>query len=120
MEPIPVLSETYEATRSRIGEAHLLRLYERYFHGILGVLTPLAPRIRRRIFLFVGRAGLRGMPVPIDLILAEHFQALGWRHEATLADPIQSRALFLYGTNPATGLADPRMGLEYMVILSRE
>ena len=61
----------------------------------------------------------RTKPVPIDRIFMEHFQALGWQHEATLIDTIVARAMFFYEQNPATHSSDNRMTTEHLVVLSR-
>jgi len=71
------------------------------------------------MFLFVGRASMRGKPVPIDEIFAEHFSSLGWVHESTLKDKIVARRLFSYKVNPATGIEDMRTPTENLVILKK-
>jgi hypothetical protein len=93
--------------------------FDRYFWGVLGALTRLQEKIRSYLFLFVGPATVRGCPVPIDRIFAEHFTALGWTHEATLKDTIVAHQMFFYHNNPATGLKDQRMRSESLVILRR-
>lgn len=117
---IPIHSDTYELIKSKITEAHMLEIYERYFNGVLGALTRLQKRIESRMFLFVGRSSLRGITVPIDTIFAEHFMHLGWGHESTLVDNIAARQLFSYRFNPATGIRDNRTATENLVILRRE
>ncbi len=117
---IPIHSETYKIIHNSIQEPHLLRLYERYFHGVLGVLTLLAESIKERMFLFVGPASIRANAVPIDRIIIEHFTSIGWIHEATLIDTILARVMFRSTTNPATGLEDKRMKTEHLVILKRK
>jgi hypothetical protein len=118
--PIGICSETYHKFRSGIQEEHLHKMFERYFHGVLTILTNLSHHIRKRMFLFVGPASVRGVPVPIDRIFVEHFSALGWTHEATLIDSIVARVMFRSEKNPATGLADRRMATEHLVILKRK
>jgi hypothetical protein len=119
VEPTSIHSPTYETLRQEIHEAHLRRMYEQYFYAVLGALTLLAQRVQNYLCLFVGQATVRGMRVPIDTIFAEHFQHLGWTHEATLIDTIEARVLFKARTNPATGIEDHRMPTEHMVILHR-
>ncbi|RLI57554.1 MAG: hypothetical protein DRO93_10505, partial [Candidatus Thorarchaeota archaeon] len=72
-----------------------------------------------RMFIFVGRASMRGRPVPIDEIVAEHLVANGWRHEETLVDKISARRMFRYGKNPATQIEDARTPSERLVVLSK-
>lgn len=117
--PCPIYSETYSRWRERITEAHLRRLFEQYFYGVLGALTRLQKKIDSYLFLFVGPATLRGQPVPIDHIFIEHFSALGWAHELTLIDTIIGRVMFSAKANPATGLNDKRMKTEHLVVLRR-
>ncbi len=118
--PIVICSETYHKFRSNIQEPHLHKMFDRYFHGVLTILTNLSHHIRKRMFLFVGPASVRGVSVPIDRILVEHFSALGWTHEATLIDSIVARVMFRSEKNPATGLVDRRMATEHLVILKRK
>lgn len=120
VKPVPIHSATYEEHLSNITEAHLRQMFERYFWAVLTVLGELAPRIRERMFLFVGPGSVRSRPIPIDRILMEHFTALGWHHEVTLVDSIVARVLFRSRVNPATGLEDRRMSTEHLVVLSRE
>ncbi|MFN7017985.1 MAG: hypothetical protein ACK4RG_01765 [Fimbriimonadales bacterium] len=119
VEPIEVLSPTYAAYRERITEPHLMRMYDRYFFAVLGALTNIAAQVSETLCLFVGQATVRGIRVPIDQIFAEHFERLGWFHEATLIDTIEARVMFRARTNPATGIEDARMPTEHMVILHR-
>jgi hypothetical protein len=97
----------------------MLKVYERYFHGILGSLTKLQENIKERLLLFVGSATLRGKSIPIDRIFIQHLKSLGWKHEITLIDTIVSRQMFFYEKNPATGVDDNRMLKEHLVVLSR-
>jgi hypothetical protein len=68
----------------------------------------------------VGRSSLRGRPIPIDTIFAEHFTEIGWFHEKTLIDTIVARRVFSYRVNPATNIEDKRTATENLVILKRE
>jgi DNA modification methylase len=115
----PIYSATYRAYHEQITEAHLRRLYENYFFGVLGALTRLQRKISNRLLLFVGPATIRAKTIPIDRIFAEHFVELGWRHEITLIDTIVARSMFFYRKNPATNLHDKRMTTEHLVVLSR-
>ena len=115
----PIYSETFLRYREEIREAHLRKVYDRYFEGVLRALTKLQEKICSYLFLFVGRTSMRGRPIPIDQIFAEHFSTLGWIHEATLVDTIVARQMFSYRINPATGLKDERTPTENLVILRR-
>ena len=72
------------------------------------------------MFLFVGRASLRGIPVKIDQIFAEHFSNRDWIHEETLVDTIVSKRMFDYNINPASGIRDNRTKREFLIILRKE
>jgi len=119
VEPQTIHSETFSAIRSEIKEKHLQKTFDRYFWGVLGALTRLQEKITSHLFLFVGRTSMRGHPIPIDHIFAEHFTELGWTHMGTLIDTIVSRRMFSYKVNPATNLKDKRTRVENLVILSR-
>jgi hypothetical protein len=119
VDSIPIYSHNYFKYRSVIKEPHLLKMYERYFHGVLGTLTSLSSRVSQYLFLFVGPASVRSIRIPIDRIFAEHFTKLGWLHETTLIDLIPSRVMFRSSKNPATGLKDDRIRTERLVILKR-
>jgi len=119
IEPKPILSETYMRFRNNLEGDKLRIVFDRYFWGVLGALTRLQERISSYLFLFVGRASMRGIPIPLDIIFAEHFTVLGWIHEATLVDSIVARRMFNYSKNPATGLKDNRTLTENLVILRK-
>jgi hypothetical protein len=119
IETQSILSETYLQFRNNLEEDKLQIIFDRYFWGVLGALTRLQERISSYLFLFVGRASMRGIPIPLDTIFAEHFTALGWIHEATLVDSIVARRMFKYSKNPATGLKDSRTPTENLVILRK-
>ncbi|KPV63401.1 MAG: hypothetical protein AOA66_0877 [Candidatus Bathyarchaeota archaeon BA2] len=119
VEPQPVHSETFSSWRGEIEENHMRKLFDRYFWGVLGALTRLQEKVSPYLFLFVGRASMRGRPVPIDRIFAEHFVELGWVHEGTLIDTIVARRMFSYRINPATKLKDRRTPVENLVILRK-
>ena len=116
---IPIHSNTYHEYLEDITEPHMRRMFEQYFFGVLGTLSRLQNNITNYLLLFVGSATVRTRPIPIDRIFIEHFQTLGWNHEATLIDTIVSRAMFFYDHNPATGSNDKRMSTEHLVVLTR-
>jgi hypothetical protein len=117
--PQHIYSETYLKWENQIEEPPLRKIFNNYFWGVLGALTRLQTKITSYMFLFVGRASMRGQPVPIDQIFAEHFSSLGWTHEATLMDKIVARRLFSYKVNPATNIVDNRTPTENLVILKK-
>lgn len=119
VEPFEVLSPTYCEYAEQIQEPHLLRLYQHYFFSVAKTLTLLSERIADTMCLFVGQATVRGKRIPTDVIFAEHFTTLGWRHEVTYIDKIEARVMFRSRFNPATGIEDHRMPTEHMVILRR-
>lgn len=116
---VPIYSKTYTQCLGSINEPHMARLFERYFCGVLGTLTRLQAHVSKKLLLFVGPATIRTVPIPIDHIFTEHFEALGWKHEITLIDTIVARAMFFYRFNPATGAKDSRMSTEHLVVLSK-
>jgi len=117
--PQPIHSKTFSMLRSDIKENHMQRVFDRYFWGVLGALTSLQEKVSSYLFLFVGRTSIRGRPVPIHRIFAEHFAELGWVHEVTLRDTIVARRMFSYRVNPATNRKDRRTPVENLVILRR-
>ncbi len=116
---VPIYSNTYRNFLDSINEPHMAKVFQQYFHGVLGSLSRLQEHITNYLLLFVGPATIRTRPVPIDRIFMEHFQALGWQHEATLIDTIVARAMFFYEQNPATHSNDNRMTTEHLLVLSR-
>ena len=57
---------------------------------------------------------------PLDEILKEHFESLGWSHEVTLIDTIVSRRLARVEINPVTGLEDEKTPTEHLLIMRRD
>ena len=119
VQKFPIKSKTYYDCLENIKEPKMIKVYERYFYGILRTLTQLQEHITNKLLLFVGPATIRTVPIPIDRIFTEHFESLGWKHEVTLIDTIVSRGMFFYKLNPATGKKDIRMSTEHLVVLSR-
>lgn len=116
---VPVKSDTYFRRRNIIKEKRFKDLYDNYFWGVLGSLERLSEKVTKYLFIFVGRASLRGEPVKIDQIFAEHFSSIGWNHDITIEDKINSRRMFRYKENPATGIKDKRTKSEYLIVLRR-
>ncbi|RLI55335.1 MAG: hypothetical protein DRO87_09110 [Candidatus Thorarchaeota archaeon] len=116
---VDINSETYSRMRGDISEEKMRTVFDRYFWGVGGAFTRLQEQITNRMFIFVGRSSLRGTPIPLDRIFAEHLVSLGWIHEKTLVDTIVSRSMFSYEVNPATRIVDSRTATEHLVILKR-
>ena len=68
---------------------------------------------------FVSPVKIRNVKIPIDEIIKEHMENLGWKHEITYIDKIVSRRLFNVKKNPATGLTDERTKYEHLIIMKR-
>jgi len=120
MPEVPIYSNAYHNFLNGITEPHMVRVFQQYFHGVLGTLSRLQENITHYLLLFVGSATIRTKPVPIDRIFIEHLQALGWEYEVTLIDTIATRAMFFYEQNPATRSNDNRMATEHLVVLTRK
>lgn len=110
-----VYHKYYEA----IKEEKLKKMFQNYFHGILGALTKISNSVNKYMFLFVGRASIRSVPIPLEAIFTEHFVNNGWKHELTLTDTIPSRVMFRAKINPANNLKDIRISKEHLVVLKR-
>ena len=119
VEPCDIYSETYHTILANITDTAKIKVFERYFHGLLGALSKMQSKIRHVMCFFVGPANMNGKPVPIDRIMMEHFTALGWRHETTIIDTIVSRRMFMYSSNPAKGTPDDRMKTESLVVMTK-
>ena len=117
-----ISSRTYEALKrevERLNHDKLLKLYVSYFNSLAMFLNNNHERVRNAIAFFVGPVKIRTTRVPIDTIVKEHLEYLGWKHEVTLVDTIVSRRLFKSEVNPATGLEDERTPTEHLVIMRR-
>ena len=118
---VEVKSRSYWEYRSRIeelGNHKLLRIYDSYFKSLILFLNN-NHRMISRMAIFVGPVKIRGIRIPIDRVLREHLESLGWRHVETLIDTIVSRRLFKTKVNPATGLMDERTPTEHLVIMEK-
>ena len=114
-----IFSETYYAFREKIEESHLRALYDNYFNAILQTFATLGESVTDYMFIFVGPAKVRNIPIPIDDIITEHLREFGWKHEVTFIDKIVSRVMFEPKVNPATGMADSRIKTEHLVVLRK-
>jgi len=116
---IEIYSEKYYEYRSKIKEEHLRELYDKYFYAILKIFSVLSEKVNDYMCIFVGPAKIRSMPIPIDDIIVEHLQGIGWKHEVTYIDTILSRFMFESEINPASGEKDERIKTEHLIVLRR-
>lgn len=116
---IEIYSQSYYKFREEIEEPYLLKLYDRYFHAILKVFSELSENVEDYMCIFVGPAKIRNTPIPIDEIIIEHLEHLGWHHEVTYVDTILSHVMFKSDINPASGIKNERIPVENLVILKR-
>ncbi len=119
---VRVESEKYWRIRGeveRLKHPKLLKLYDAYFKSLAHFLNNNHKMIEDTIAMFVGPVKIRNIRVPIDEILKEHLESLGWKHEATLIDTIVARRLFRAEENPATGLEDERTPTEHLLIMRK-
>lgn len=117
-----ISSKTYETLKKEVEKLKhekLLELYTSYFNSIALLLNNNHEKITSTIAFFVGPVKIRNMRIPIDVIIKEHLEHLGWKHEVTLIDTIVSRRLFKAEVNPATRLADERTPTEHLLIMRR-
>jgi hypothetical protein len=117
-----ISSVTYEKLKKEIvalRHKNLIDIYITYFNSLATFLNNNHDRIRDTIAFFVGPVKIRNIRIPIDIILMEHLEYLGWKHEITMIDRIIARRLFKSDRNPATGLEDERTPTEHLLIMRR-
>ena len=117
-----VSSGTYEKLKrevEKLKHERLLELYVSYFNSTAKLLNNNHDKIAGVIALTVGPAKIRGTRIPVDTILKEHLEHLGWRHEETLVDTIASRRLFKTSVNPSTNLPEERIPEERILVMKR-
>ena len=116
---VEVNSRIYREYREKIralGHPKLLELYDTYFKSLAYFLNNNYQRINV-MAIFVGPVKVRNIRIPIDEILREHLESLGFTHVETLIDRIVSRRLFKSRVNPATGLEDERTPTEHLLVM---
>lgn len=113
-----VKSETFYQLEDVIPET-LKGVYRAYFKAVISTLERLSFKTRKYMFVFVGPVHLSEVRVPIDRIIIEHFESLGWHWVHTLVDKVKGRTMFNTRDrkNPATGKQNPRMETEHLVVL---
>jgi len=117
-----ISSKTYEVFKREVEKLKhdkLLELYVSYFNSLAMFLNNNHDRVRNVIAFFVGPVKVRNIRIPIDVIIKEHLEYLGWIHEKTLVDTIVARRLFKVDVNPATGIRDERTPTEHLLIMRR-
>lgn len=117
-----VESKLYREYRRKVmelGHKKLLAIYDSYFKSLALFLNNNHKHVGKYMAIFVGPVKIRGIRIPIDGILREHLESLGWKHEVTLIDKIVTRKLFEAKVNPATGLPDERTPTEHLLIMKR-
>lgn len=121
VKPIKINSNNFYAIREEVAKLKhpkLLKLYDTYFHSLVRFFDNNYSKIET-VAIFVGPAKIRHLRIPIDEILREHLESLGFRHEKTLIDRIVARRMFNAKFNPATGLEDERTPTEHLLIMKR-
>ena len=121
-EDVEIKSKLYFEYRRKVEKLKhpkLLQIYDTYFKSLALFFNKNSDMIRKYIAIFVGPVKIRGIRVPIDEVLREHLEGLGWKHEATYIDKIISRKLFETEINPATGLKDERTPTEHLLIMRK-
>ncbi|MEN2992896.1 MAG: DNA methyltransferase [Bacteroidia bacterium] len=118
--PSPLLYEVL----SRIQQKDLKRSEEvfSFFADFYEAAKRLAPLVKRKRYAFflVGNRRVRGIEVPMDAILAEFFQSLGYLHERTYVRQISNKRM--PSENSPTnipGQKEDTMRYEYLVQLRR-
>ncbi|MEB3797205.1 MAG: site-specific DNA-methyltransferase [Caldisphaeraceae archaeon] len=119
---IKVQSDTYLKFKEIIealNHHHLNQIFETYFKSLAYFFNNNQKYIKKYMIIFVGHAKIRTFRIPIDIILKEHLEYLGWRHKETLVDKIKTRKLFKATINPATGLSAERTPAEYLLVMEK-
>lgn len=101
----------------KFGHKNLLKIYVNYFNSLIFFFSRVKAK---KLGIFVGPVKMRNIRIPIDEILKEHLETIGWRHEITYVDTIVSRRMKKMKTNPATGLEDERTPTEHLLIMKKE
>ena len=122
---VTIHSKTYHKYRDKIikregKESRLLRVYENYFKSLIIFFQKNIDYVRKYICIFIGPAKIRNIRIPIEIILKEELEHLGWTHYKTYVDKIYRRRIFKTRKNPATNLPDERIPIEYLLVLKRK
>jgi DNA modification methylase len=117
---VEIKSKTYYKYLEEIKKfehKNLLKIYTSYFNSLIFFFN----RVRAdTIGIFVGPVKMRTIRVPIDEILKEHMESIGWKHEITYIDTIVSRRMKKMKVNPATGLEDEHTQTEHLLVMKKK
>jgi hypothetical protein len=117
---VEIRSKTFKEYLDKIkefGNKSVVDIYVTYFRSLAYFFGKVNART---LGIFVGPVKVRTLRVPIDEILKEHLESLGWKHEATFIDKIVSRRIKEVEKNPATKLEDERTPTEHLLIMKKE
>ena len=112
-------SETYEKYLEAVktfNKEELIKIYETYFSSLAKVFEKIKAE---KIGLFVAPVKIRSVRIPIDDILREHLESIGWKWDKTFIDIIASRRIKEVKVNPATNLQDERTPTEHLLVMRK-
>lgn len=118
---VDVKSRKYQELRKEISKFRhdkLLKIFDAYFKSLICVLNNVYEKTEI-IAIFVGPVKIRTLRTPIDEIIREHLEFLGFKHIETLRDKIVARRLFKTDVNPASGLKDERTPTEHLLVMGK-
>ncbi|MEM4913732.1 MAG: hypothetical protein QW579_05970, partial [Desulfurococcaceae archaeon] len=117
---VEVKSRVFQVLREEVKKYgdKLLMLYDAYFCSLAHFLNVNHDRVEY-MAIFVGPVKIRATRIPIDEVLREHLESLGFNHVETLIDKIVARRLFKTDVNPATGLEEERTPTEHLLVMKR-
>jgi len=119
LEKVKINSELYDKyleTVKSFNKEDLVKIYETYFSSLVKVLEKIKAK---KMGLFIGPVKIRNVRVPIDDILREHLESIGWVWEKTYIDTIVSRRIKDVKVNPETGLEEERTPTEHLLIMKK-
>ncbi|MEM1804651.1 MAG: DNA methyltransferase [Nanopusillaceae archaeon] len=118
---VDVRSRQYRELRKEIlkfKNDKLLKIFDTYFRSLICVLNNIYEKTEI-VAIFTGPVKVRTLRIPIDEIIREHLEFMGFRHVETLRDKIVVRRLFKTKINPATGLEDERTPTEHLLVMKK-
>ena len=116
---VEINSKTYRNYREKIRSLRhqkLLEIYDSYFDSLIQFLNNNYHRIET-MTIFVGPVKIRNIRIPIDEIIKEHLETLGYTHIGTMIDKIMRRRLFRTEINPSSRLPEERTPTEHLLIM---
>ncbi|MEM0324625.1 MAG: DNA methyltransferase [Nanopusillaceae archaeon] len=118
---VDVRSRKYQELRKEIlkfKNDKLLKIFDTYFRSLISVLNNIYEKTEI-VAIFIGPVKVRTLRIPIDEIIREHLEFIGFKHVETLRDKIVVRRLFKTKVNPATGLEDERTPTEHLLVMRK-